>query len=372
MNKEELCRDHNIPLEDYERTGLDWSLLEDIAEHHARCSDDLRIDAEDVVRRLQRVPATHSVKWRVKDPLHLVAKIIRKKIEDAKLEISVDNYQDKVTDLLGIRVLHLYKSDWRSIHDFVLANWELHESPVINVRDGDAGYDEETLTECRLTKKIHPAGYRSLHYLIKCVPTRSTRRIIEIQVRTIFEEGWSEIDHQVRYPRHSSSKYLADYLAIFNRLAGNADEMGTYVRNLAEWIEEQDERERGHVERTEELTARILGLVNKMESEGQQVKVLREQIEALKNELEKAKHPIVYPSESSRGGLLDALTVQATGLLVREEIERRGIGIPTARLRIPEDGVGLLSKGFGLVPKCAACSAAPVENVGDICDDCRV
>ena len=43
---------------------------------------------------------------------------------------------------------------------------------------------------------LHKAGYRSVHYLVK---SRLSNRIViaEIQVRTIFEEGWSEIDHQI-------------------------------------------------------------------------------------------------------------------------------------------------------------------------------
>jgi hypothetical protein len=65
---------------------------------------------------------------------------------------------------------------------------------------------------------------------------------VELQVRTIFEEGWSEIDHRIRYPRQSDNPYLANFLAIFNRLAGSADEMGTFIKALAGHVTAQAEK----------------------------------------------------------------------------------------------------------------------------------
>lgn len=60
---------------------------------------------------LQQVNEVHSVRWRIKQPEHLMAKIIRKRNNGAEKynKISVDNYQKIVTDLIGIRVLHLFK-----------------------------------------------------------------------------------------------------------------------------------------------------------------------------------------------------------------------------------------------------------------------
>ena len=56
--------------------------------------------------------------------------------------------------------------------------------------------------------------------------------IAEIQVRTIFEEGWSEIDHKIRYPYDADNPVLGQFLVVFNRLAGSADEMGSFVKLL--------------------------------------------------------------------------------------------------------------------------------------------
>ena len=57
----------------------------------------------------------------------------------------------------------------------------------------------------------HHFGYRSVHYLLKSLPGKRVH-IAELQVRTLFEEGWSEIDHQVRYPRLSRDPRLEAFL----------------------------------------------------------------------------------------------------------------------------------------------------------------
>lgn len=54
----------------------------------------------------------------------------------------------------------------------------------------------------------------------------------EVQVRSIFEEGWSEIDHRIRYPYNQNNKLFSEFLSIFNRLSGSADEMGTFLQTL--------------------------------------------------------------------------------------------------------------------------------------------
>lgn len=79
--------------------------------------------------------------------------------------------------------------------------------------------------------KEHHLDYRSVHYLVRSRPTKEPQ-VAEIQVRTIFEEGWSEIDHAVRYPVEQCSQHAAHMLAVLNRIAGGADEIGSCVRNI--------------------------------------------------------------------------------------------------------------------------------------------
>ena len=87
----------------------------------------------------------------------------------------------------------------------------------------------------------HTFGYRSVHYLLKLQPEKQLH-LVELQVRTLFEEGWSEIDHQIRYPNLTDNPYLAEFLTIFNRLAGSADEMGTFIKGLSSYVSVQEKK----------------------------------------------------------------------------------------------------------------------------------
>jgi ppGpp synthetase/RelA/SpoT-type nucleotidyltranferase len=56
----------------------------------------------------------------------------------------------------------------------------------------------------------------------------------EIQVRTLFEEAWGEIEHRVNYPNAAKSKVVRDQIGVLARLVG----AGT---RLADSIFEADE-----------------------------------------------------------------------------------------------------------------------------------
>ena len=71
--------------------------------------------------------------------------------------------------------------------------------------------------------------YRSLHYIIKY-----KGYYVEIQGRTLFEEGWSEIDHDIVYPYNTDDERLKDFSTLLNRLSGMADEMSSYFRRMKE------------------------------------------------------------------------------------------------------------------------------------------
>src|SRR5579872_10304 len=224
LEKESLFRAYNFTEEDFAKTGLEWPLLQRVCDRHLAMEAELRTTADYISQRLQSVPAVHSLKIRIKHPEHLIAKLIRKKLEHEDLSFDDVSYANRITDLIGIRALHLFKHEWLPIHEFVTSAWELHEEPIAYVREGDPEAVIEDLIKAKFNVQRHPFGYRSIHYVIKSSPGK-TIHLAELQVRTLFEEGWSEIDHRVRYPRQSDDPYLAQFLTIFNRLAGSADEM---------------------------------------------------------------------------------------------------------------------------------------------------
>jgi ppGpp synthetase/RelA/SpoT-type nucleotidyltranferase/endogenous inhibitor of DNA gyrase (YacG/DUF329 family) len=237
IKRSDFLSKYRIDAEKFKNCGLGWNELSKIADDYEHYRLDLEPTANYIAESLRKVDAVHSLKIRLKDPEHLIEKIIRKKLVDSTLDFSVESYKTMITDLIGIRALHLFKEDWIQIHNYITRQWEQRENPTANIRKGD---DDILINEfqakgCEI--KEHPDGYRSIHYLVQCQPTKFVH-IVEIQVRTIFEEGWSEIDHRVRYPYDMDDPLLSQYLFIFNRLAGSADEMGSFVRSLKVQIKE--------------------------------------------------------------------------------------------------------------------------------------
>lgn len=236
FDREAFLREYPVTREEIEQDGLGWGLLEQIHQKYRAEIPDLEDAANGIAARLRRIPEVHSLAVRVKHPERLLAKLVRKKRERPGFAVTVDTYADRVTDLVGIRALHLFKHQWEPIHDAIRETYKLRERPTANVRRGDLEEMSERFRARRLRVHEHEFGYRSVHYLVKTAPT-SRVRVAEIQVRTIFEEGWAEIDHRYRYPDDTQNELLANFLRILNRLAGSADEMGTFVSALVAELE---------------------------------------------------------------------------------------------------------------------------------------
>jgi ppGpp synthetase/RelA/SpoT-type nucleotidyltranferase len=292
IQRDDFLKCHNFTQEQFNSTGLDWSLLEQVHGRHTRMLEDLQSTASYISQRLQLVPAVHSIKVRIKEAEHLVAKIIRKKLETPDFTIELPRYENFITDLIGIRALHLFKDEWLSIHKFVTSTWELLEPPLAYVREGDSGATIKSFEDAQCKVERHPFGYRSIHYLIKSQPAKCTH-FAELQVRTIFEEGWSEIDHRVRYPRQSDDPYLADFLTIFNRLAGSADEMGTFIKGLS-----------AHIRQLSDKVAERDRLETQLKEAVSQLRITEEEKNTLKSQIEKLSFiSLAVPSGITIAGL---------------------------------------------------------------------
>jgi putative GTP pyrophosphokinase len=228
-----------------------WSGLISIYENYSQSK--LQVQLEDLATaeaaKLRRGSKVHSIKVRVKDPEHLIEKLIRNR----DLDSIRGNYIDSVTDLVGLRALHLFKDEWIDIHNHIDSNWIIKNGPIANVREGDSSFyiKEYERQGCKIEK--HESGYRSIHYKVGA-NLRKSEHIIEIQVRTIFEEGWSEIDHKIRYPYNlKKNETINRFLEIFNRLAGSADEMGSFI----EFLQQKEEKNRENLQKQLELIAQL-------------------------------------------------------------------------------------------------------------------
>jgi len=233
MEQTEFFKKYNIKNEEFIKTGLVWNDLLMIYEDYKMLRPTLENPAINNLNSLLKADKVHYVRYRVKNEEHLIEKIIRTKIKDADSNINLTNYKNEITDIIGLRALHLFKEDWKDIHYFIASKWKIFGNPVAYYRSGDSSKLRGSYKKLGFEVKRHDYGYRSVHYLIKIDEINIS---MEIQVRTIFEEAWSEIDHKIRYPYYVDKKIFNEFFMIFNRLAGSADEMGSFIKSYQKEI----------------------------------------------------------------------------------------------------------------------------------------
>lgn len=245
LTREDFLNEYHISEDTIVENQIDWNVLNDIYADFNRYKNSYESQADFIANTLRTHKKIHSVKSRVKEPERLIEKIIRKTASRKEkygkdFQFSVENYKEQITDLIGVRAIHIFKEDWEDIHEFISNTWKVIEITA-NVREGD---DTQGFEELGIEIYSRKSGYRSVHYLIEFFPTNQ-KVIAEIQVRTIFEEGYGEIDHQLRYSNDQIPEILAANLLLFNRIAGSSDEMASFInllnRNLHE-IEEKYEK----------------------------------------------------------------------------------------------------------------------------------
>lgn len=139
----------------------------------------------------------HSHKTRIKATDSLAKKLELKKAKNPEFNPSPQSLMREVTDCLGARILHLCTDEFPKINSAVqralqAQEYELLEGPFVRV------WDDETKDRFRAWGiEIQPSErlYTSVHYVYSI----SKQMSFELQVRTLSEEIWGEVDHRVRY-----------------------------------------------------------------------------------------------------------------------------------------------------------------------------
>ena len=185
-----------------------------------------------VANALKRHKEVHAVRYRVKEPLHLLKKILRKKREYPDRHLTASNYLDFINDLVGVRILHLYKEACHGIGSYIQQAWELKREPYVYVKDKNSTVARR-FASSKYKLFVNERGYMAQHFILKVQPNRQLY-FVEVQVKTLFEEGWSEIDHCIRYPDREPNELLDRLLWLLNQLTANADEVAAQLQALAE------------------------------------------------------------------------------------------------------------------------------------------
>lgn len=164
----------------------------------------------------------HFIRYRVKDPSHLREKLERKMLEarqaGERLVINETNLFERVTDLAGVRLIHLHTDQLRDIHPGIietLDQWKyrLIEGPVANCWDVEY---ENFFSELGIAPRSRESMYSTVHYIVEA--NSRDKITCELQVRTLMDEVWGEVSHRVNYPAPTTSRVCLDQLRVLARL----------------------------------------------------------------------------------------------------------------------------------------------------------
>ena len=181
----------------------------------------------------QSPPIVHSVKSRMKDLQPLREKVHRK--SSTEDPITPENIFDRITDIAGARVLHLFQTQFTQIHTAInekleSQDWVLYERPKAFTWDPES---QDFFADHGLSVEVRESLYTSIHYVIK--PREDSPVSCEIQVRTLFEEIWGEIAHLVNYPEPTDSVTCRDQIGVLARLVGAGSRLADSIwRNYSD------------------------------------------------------------------------------------------------------------------------------------------
>lgn len=160
------------------------------------------------------------------------AESIARKMQDADIEITVENIIEHVNDLAGVRVICPFTSD---IYRIVRALEQQDDIHILKIKD----YIE------------HPKenGYMSYHMITKVPVYLSERKVdtkVEIQIRTIAMDFWASLEHKIYYKFQGNApsgiraelKECANIISFLDRKMLSLNE---YVHSyMEEKLEEKD------------------------------------------------------------------------------------------------------------------------------------
>lgn len=145
--------------------------------------------------------SVYSIVSRVKDREESVRKFVRKYQQSLEASGTPYEIKDYINDLIGVRVVLLYEPDIHKVGNILSSEFE-----VLGVTDKSKA----------LENKADAFGYKGLHLDLKLSTERSEMREykpyaelrFEVQIRTIIQDAWSVLDHQIKY-----KKAIPQYLA---------------------------------------------------------------------------------------------------------------------------------------------------------------
>lgn len=205
---------------------------------------------------VEQFQGVHLQTSRIKTLDSLLVKVICKRHEhlgdpdSLYFKIDGENYREIITDLIGMRLIINYRGKWEMIHNEIVQHFPYVEEklydeydlipmdkldknalvqiPTIYYAQGD---NIEPYRKYHIVPKLHNMGYRSIHYTV-CFESV----YIEIQVRTIYDEAWSDCDHNYVYMQDENKSHsaLEQVSQILCQMTNISNDLGEHMRQIFE------------------------------------------------------------------------------------------------------------------------------------------
>ncbi|HBG66255.1 MAG TPA: (p)ppGpp synthetase [Treponema sp.] len=201
---------------------------------------------ENRLKSVIRLPSMPTYKARIKSFGSYYKKILRQKSEES----STSHTLVTLTDMMGIRIICAFLEDIDNVVRQLSAHFEVREIE----RKGSG-------------QSVREFGYESVHVLINipdgCYPTEHLEPVLpgsvvcEIQVRTILQDAWAEVEHELIYKSEFNpfDKPLRRKLAAINANLTLADTIFQEIRDYQNKLQsELDVRRNTFYEKADEIT----------------------------------------------------------------------------------------------------------------------
>jgi ppGpp synthetase/RelA/SpoT-type nucleotidyltranferase len=167
-------------------------------------------------------PFVHFIKFRVKGGDSLKQKLVDKATKRRKAgkapDITAENLFGKIGDLVAVRILHLHTDQIKPMTAAIAAvfasyRFKVKEGPTAIVWDQEYREHYKGLSIATQTRN---SMYMSVHYVVEAAT--NPRIKVELQVRTLAEELWGEVDHRIRYKSKTVKRACTDQLKVLARM----------------------------------------------------------------------------------------------------------------------------------------------------------
>ena len=166
---------------------------------------------------------------------HIYSRVKEKNSLEKKIDTKAGKYSiiDDITDVVGCRIISYFEDDVEKIVSIIKNEFDI---------------DEENSVNKKAMLESNKFGYLSYHLICKISPNRlllpeyeKYKDIkFEIQIRSILQHAWAEIEHDIGYK--SSSAIPKELRRKFSRIAGlleTADENFCEIKKSIEIYEEK-------------------------------------------------------------------------------------------------------------------------------------